>query len=327
MTNVLLNLSNSLPKGLTYAFNPPCASTRFNKEVLNNVFKNELPKVLGELQQIWSTIPMGRFTGLAPIAQQGPIDNCSINGNWSPEHQRAHGGALPIMGGVPGSRGIPEIWKQPTTQWEEVSFGIWANKQPKHLNFQNETNWAQMNWCGNQTPTHTHEFVDDHGGAFAPSVSTHSERDWGNRRPPWSSVGVVENASTHQDYFYDRDTDNHTTTPTPTHLRNWPGNKRLKPDGSARKRGQGTKHNHRRGGKSQVFKKKNPKDKADETCSAYFANPSSFSDKAKMHLLHGQHNVILLAETHKYLKQTLQLIFFKTRMGYNRFTCTSNGTQ
>ena len=168
MTKVLLNLSNSLPKGLTYAFNPPCVSTRFSKDTLNNVFKTELPKLLCDLNKIWETIPMGSFTGLAPVSQHGPIDNCTINGTWSADHQRAHGGALPIMCGVPGSRGVPETWTQPRTAWEEVSVGIWAKKQPTHNAFQHDTDWAQMNWNENQTDNLPHESVDDLGGVFAP---------------------------------------------------------------------------------------------------------------------------------------------------------------
>ena len=158
MTILLLNLSNGIPNGLTYSFNPQCAINSFNRDILNDTFTKELRKCLGELQQIWETIPMGKFTGLAPVAQNGPIDNCTVNGIWSPDLQRAHGGTLPIMRGVPGSRGKPETWTQPQTEWEEVSFGRWVKKHPTAPHdtvnwwsnpkaFAHGTDWAHMDWC------------------------------------------------------------------------------------------------------------------------------------------------------------------------------------
>ena len=69
---------------------------------------------------------MGKISGLAPIGQSGPIDDCVINGEWCPQQQALHGGQIPITGAMPGSKGLAEKWNlNRKDAWVHVGHGKW----------------------------------------------------------------------------------------------------------------------------------------------------------------------------------------------------------
>ena len=96
MTRRTLNLATCLPKGVTHSFCTPCKAHTFTKDAIDKVFKEQLPHYIKELQAEFQKIPMGHLNGLAPTNQGGPFDRCVIDGSWSPEHQAAHGGPIPL---------------------------------------------------------------------------------------------------------------------------------------------------------------------------------------------------------------------------------------
>ena len=112
MTEQILRkeLDDGLPTGVTYSFNPPCDKNKFSTEQLDKIFKSDLPIYLKGLRKEFDKIPMGMISGLAPIGQSGPIDECVINGEWCPKQQALHGGQIPITGAMPGSKRLAEEW-------------------------------------------------------------------------------------------------------------------------------------------------------------------------------------------------------------------------
>ncbi len=104
-----------------------------------------------ELQTRWNSINVTRPSGFCPVAEGGPLDDAVRDGTWRPELQVD----MPMMGGLPGSRGIIQEWPCDKTNekpsaaakhrtngggWSSVQggadafgkgqtkFGVWANR-------------------------------------------------------------------------------------------------------------------------------------------------------------------------------------------------------
>ena len=112
--------------------------------------------MLKELNEAWANIPMGQLSGSAPTNQGGPFDNCIVNGSWSPEHQAAHGGPIPMPAGAPSSNGIVKTWPYNNTNWTHVGHSNCTKVGAGKENFKLITagqeqlktgyNWANMAW-------------------------------------------------------------------------------------------------------------------------------------------------------------------------------------
>ena len=102
-------LGRSLEKGITFEFDPPCSDREFSHDILKDLFVNKLPKYLATLSTQWEETSNEQISGLAPTWSGGPIDPCIEDGAWSMEKHRQHVGHIPILGGLPGSKGRGKI--------------------------------------------------------------------------------------------------------------------------------------------------------------------------------------------------------------------------
>ena len=174
MTKQVLNLSRCIPIGVTNVFRTPCASHHFSPEVIRETFQKKLPDYIQQLNVAFDRVPMGQLSGLAPTGQGGPFDDCVINGSWNADQQSLHGGPIPMLGGVPGSRGVPEQWPRNQkhtvqmgfspfeakmrmqTQWAPAGF---ANKDIQVDHFQ----WAGLSWSADSKEAETAKHFDKEG--------------------------------------------------------------------------------------------------------------------------------------------------------------------
>jgi len=135
MTKRNLSLARCLPNGITDKFRTPCHGINFTEETITELIKEKLPKMLSAMGEAWADIPSGYVTGLAPLSQGGPIDECKKEGVWSAERQAAHGGPIPFLSGASESRGIPETWP----------YAVGGNTAPKEIDDKNgkeKFDWA-----------------------------------------------------------------------------------------------------------------------------------------------------------------------------------------
>ena len=82
------------------------------------------------LKVIWDATLNGQQTGLATPTLRNPFDQAILKGEWNADKFAQHGGKIPILGGAPGSRGIPEQWPHARSSWVQVGHGNWKNIEP-----------------------------------------------------------------------------------------------------------------------------------------------------------------------------------------------------
>ena len=95
----------SAPNGVALNFDAP-----FSGELEKNIIEKalaKLPEAIREATAAWESIHEGRSTGLAPMFDEGPFDNAVREGTWRPELQVK----MPTAGGLPGSKGMKQIWQ------------------------------------------------------------------------------------------------------------------------------------------------------------------------------------------------------------------------
>ena len=122
-----MNLDNVLPLGVTFGFDPPCKAEAFSESTLTELFKEKLPSYLAQLKQGWESTDLVRTSGLTNVSQAGPFDASVVGEDIDAETWFSHGGTIPILGGAPGSRGIPEAWpyKKVVAKWARVGHPSW----------------------------------------------------------------------------------------------------------------------------------------------------------------------------------------------------------
>ena len=103
-----------MPHGLTPSFDAPF-SGQLKKEIIVKAL-GKLPQAIKEATAMWESIQESRSSGVAPIFDDGPLDDAVRDGTWRPELQVA----MPIAGGLPKSRGMKQIW-QHTKELAEVA--------------------------------------------------------------------------------------------------------------------------------------------------------------------------------------------------------------
>ena len=130
MTKQTLDLYDALPLGITMDFETPCKGQKFSDESITDIFTTKLPEFLKELKEGWNATQCEQQTGLAMPSSQGPFDAAILKGEWNTEKFSHHGGKIPIMGGAPGSRGIPEKWPYKKSQWVQVGHEKWKRIEP-----------------------------------------------------------------------------------------------------------------------------------------------------------------------------------------------------
>ena len=107
----------SVPNGLTLNFDAPF-SGQLEKRTIEKALA-KLPEAIKEATEAWESIHEGRSTGLAPMFDDGPLDNAVREGTWRPELQIR----MPTAGGLPGSKGMKQIWQHTkVTTGGEVGF-------------------------------------------------------------------------------------------------------------------------------------------------------------------------------------------------------------
>ena len=107
----------SVPNGLTLNFDAPF-SGQLEERTIEKAFA-KLPEAIKEATESWESIHDGRSTGLAPMFDDGPLDNAVREGTWRPELQIR----MPTAGGLPGSKGMQQIWQHTNvTTGGEVGF-------------------------------------------------------------------------------------------------------------------------------------------------------------------------------------------------------------
>ena len=93
----------SAPNGVALNFDAP-----FSGELERNIIEKalaKLPEAIKEATAAWESIHEGRSTGLAPMFDEGPLDNAVREGTWRPELQvKMH-----TAGGLPGTRPMPRL--------------------------------------------------------------------------------------------------------------------------------------------------------------------------------------------------------------------------
>ena len=167
-----------------------------------------------------------------------------------------------------GSRGLNEHWTHGTSKWEQVRHGHWEKTKPKtlpqlephwwtnDLGLQANANWAHMDWQLTHPSSHNDT---EHSTTQATNSNSNTQQ---NQHDQTGCQNDIYASS------------------TPHCQKHWPGNRRLKPDGNPRARGKGKSPSwHRRGKKKSGDE--NQEDGNDTELSFYFANPTSFSEKAK----------------------------------------------
>ena len=127
-----------------------------SNEIVTELFKTKLPEYLKVLKVEWEVTQHGQQTGLASPARQGPFDQAILKGEWNTEKFAQHGGENPIMGGAPGSRGIPEKWPYAKSRWVQVGHAKWKKIEPNSTTSEKQDSeepkaqarldWAGMDW-------------------------------------------------------------------------------------------------------------------------------------------------------------------------------------
>ena len=105
MTNHILISEQGLPHGLVGNFQAPYSGA-VDEEVVRQALA-KLPATKDELREVWSSIQTVRNSGLAPIYDDGPLDDAIRFGKWRPELQVV----MPTAGGLPGSKGLKVPWR------------------------------------------------------------------------------------------------------------------------------------------------------------------------------------------------------------------------
>ena len=93
------------PHGLALNFKAPF-SGQLEEEVIVKALA-KIPEALEEARAVWSSIDEVRNSGLAPIYDDGPLDDAVRDGVWNPALQVP----MPTVGGLPGSRGKKIPWQ------------------------------------------------------------------------------------------------------------------------------------------------------------------------------------------------------------------------
>ena len=149
-------------------------------------------------------------------------------------------------------------------------------------------------------------------------------------KPKWSHMFWSTDTNNNNLNKYDDTNHDETKQSDRTHddnsQRYYQHNRRYNHDGSRRQRGRKKNPRRKRGGiKKRRCRPVQPQgeqvQKNSNIVSFYFANPSSASEKAKMHLLERDDDVVLVAEHHKNKEQTLKLITF---FGSNGWMATAS---
>ena len=206
-----INLARSLPPGVASDFSTPCANSKFPKETIHELFHVQLPNAVKQLQAAWNNIPTGHISGLAPINQGGPFDNCVIAGKWNEEQQAMHGGPIPMLRGAPGSRGVPEQWPHPRTTWTKKGHMNYCKSESpqagvdnavKQNEFRQSTNWASMDWTSFQFQR-PHESLGQWSEGRRASLGVWPPRDWFDYGivPTLAPINSHEGNPTHTDYY------------------------------------------------------------------------------------------------------------------------------
>ena len=107
-----------IPHGLALNYTAPFSGHLEEEMVKNGLAK--IPETIEEVKEIWNSINEVRSSGLAPIFDQGPLDDAVRNGVWRPDLQAA----MPTAGGLPGSRGKRVAWQyqqvtNESTKWSQ----------------------------------------------------------------------------------------------------------------------------------------------------------------------------------------------------------------
>ena len=84
-----------IPHGLALNYKAPFSGNLGEEMVKNALAK--IPNTKEELREIWNEIDDVRSSGLAPIFDQGPLDDAVRQGVWHPDLQVA----MPTAGGLP----------------------------------------------------------------------------------------------------------------------------------------------------------------------------------------------------------------------------------
>ena len=110
MTSYNLITEKSIPHGLALNFVAPLSGQLEEETIEKDLAK--LPETIAEATEAWNSIHAVRCSGLAPIFDDGPLDDAVRDGVWRPELQIA----MPTVGGLPGSRGKTIVWQNPETK-------------------------------------------------------------------------------------------------------------------------------------------------------------------------------------------------------------------
>ena len=93
-----------LGHGITSSFRAPYSGVLLEADIKASVAT--LPAAVKELKEVWMEIGMARNSGLALSTNGNPFDDTVREGQWQSELQQV----MPIAGGAPGSKGIPQEW-------------------------------------------------------------------------------------------------------------------------------------------------------------------------------------------------------------------------
>ena len=98
-------MEREIPHGLALNYLAP-----YSGQLDDGIVSKALAKIPGaieEAREIFGAINEVRSSGLAPIFDEGPLDDAVRDGAWQPHLQVT----MPTAGGLPGSRGMKVAWR------------------------------------------------------------------------------------------------------------------------------------------------------------------------------------------------------------------------
>ena len=110
MTSYNLITKREIPTGLALNFVAPF-SGQLEEETIKKALA-KLPETIAGATEAWNSIQVVRSSRLAPVFDNGPLDDAVRDGVWRPELQVE----MPTVGCMPVSKGLKKVWQHPRTE-------------------------------------------------------------------------------------------------------------------------------------------------------------------------------------------------------------------